>query len=1104
LKNSIRRITATLFAAAMVSMGSASHAQNTTQGALAGTIFDATNAAIPGAKIVVHNTANNADTTVMSGTSGEFKTPGLAPGNYTVTVTMAGFEPLHADKVLIENNETTEFTEHMTAGGESTVVEVSAATPVLNFESAEFGGHLESSEIESVPINNRRWSTLVLVTPAATLDTNGYGLISFRAISPLLNNVEIDGADDNEAFFSEERGRTRAGYSTSQAMVQEFTVNTGVYSAEFGRAVGGVVNSVTKSGGNQIHGEAYFYNRKSSRASYLPFSTNTTYNATTGAYVTSPFKPSDNRNEYGFQAGGALKKDKLFWAFAFDEYKRNFPGDGKANNPATFFAAPTAATLTLLATRLGVTSAVAATDYNNQLQALLGDLGAVPRFGDQEINTPKLDYQINSKEHVSILYHRLRWDSPGGVQTQGTNTYAIDTFGTDFVKLDYSLVKLDSVINNHFSNEARYQYGRELLDEGRQPVSAYTSQYLNNSTGIPTQVALQTAIGFTLGTPYYSFRPAYPDERKWQVGDTANYQLGKHSIKFGEDIVHNHDLQNNLFEGNGAYTYSTIVNYVTDIYAGAKGTCDSSGSSTGTFPCYSSYAQSFGQPRLQLATLDWGVFVQDDWKVAPRLTLNLGMRYDNEILPQPFAANSAIPQTTSTPKDNNNFAPRVGMAWDPFGKGKTTVHAGYGMYYGRIFNSLLLNALENTGTGVSATGTSTSQAAYSFSSTTAGAPFLPSVATTLPPAGAIGPSTEYLDSHLQNPYAHEFDLAVQQDIGFNTIISISYLGALGRELTNYLNLDLNPTSTYTIPYTVAAGTNGSCGPAPCGTIIPVKVYASKLQTGSSASTYNYTPLLNPTYNGITDVISNLNSSYHALTAEIQHRQGKYMTFDANSTWSDALDFNQSVGTTYTAGSTNWFDPYGNARANYGKSLQNVPSRVVAYAIVNAPGVSEGRALHYLTNGWSVKPLLQYQSGLPYSVIVSGTTPNQCSVAGCLEVAGSGLSGTGVTYIPYFGRNSRQYPSVAIVDARVEKDFGFEGHGHNYTLQLLGEAFNLVNHQNVTGVNTTGYALTSSIGTTPGATTSTLTYQPTFGAITSANSTYQVVPRQIQISARITF
>ena len=134
------------------------------------------------------------------------------------------------------------------------------------------------------------------------------------------------------------------------------------------------------------------------------------------------------------------------------------------------------------------------------------NLGRVPRFGNQLINTPKLDWQVNDKHHVSLLYHRLRWDSPGGVQTQGTNNYAIDTFGTDFVKLDYGLAKLDSLITSRITNEVRYQYGRELNDEGLQPTSAYTKANLINPTGLAPEISLNSSIGFMMGMPYYSFR----------------------------------------------------------------------------------------------------------------------------------------------------------------------------------------------------------------------------------------------------------------------------------------------------------------------------------------------------------------------------------------------------------------------------------------------------------------------------------------------------------------------------------------------------------------------------------------------------------------------
>ena len=158
------------------------------------------------------------------------------------------------------------------------------------------------------------------------------------------------------------------------------------------------------------------------------------------------------------------------------------------------------------------------------------------------MNAPKLDYQLNSKNNITFLYNRLRWDSPGGVQTQATNNYAIDTFGTDFVKLDYGVAKLNSVVTPTISNELLYQYGRELNDEGQQPLSAYSQAHLTGAGGNVPEVALATSTGFYLGSPYYSYRKALPDERKWQIGDTLYVSHGNHSIKVGLDSVHNYDL----------------------------------------------------------------------------------------------------------------------------------------------------------------------------------------------------------------------------------------------------------------------------------------------------------------------------------------------------------------------------------------------------------------------------------------------------------------------------------------------------------------------------------------------------------------------------------
>lgn len=1088
---------ALLAAAAMVAAGAA-RAQSMTEGAISGTVFDVTEAAVPGATVVIHNDGSGANLTVKSGASGDFRAPLLAAGTYTVTITAPGFASSRQSNVTVAVNQVTQLNSHLTTGEATQQVEVTATQPVLQFDSPAFGGQLSNYEIENIPINNRRWSSLALTTPGVTNDASGFGLLSFRAIPAVLNNVQIDGVSDNQAFFGEERGRTRAGYSTSQVAVREFQVNTGVYSAELGRAVGGVVNSITKTGANQFHGEVYFYHRGDEFSSINPKVTIPTQNAA-GAFVNQPFRPKDKRNQYGFGVGGPLIKDRLFWFYAFDAYRRNFPGVAVSGNP-NVFNAPAVCTTALLAAT-GTTAAQCTAAFND----LSGDLGLVPRFGNQLINTPKLTWQINNKNTLNVYFHRLRWDSPGGVQTQAALAYARDAFGTDFVKLDYGVAKLDSVIGSHFTNEVRFQYSRELNDEGQQPLTDYTAAHFVSPTGNITYASISSSQGgFNAGSPYYSYRTANPDERKWQIGDTASYLLGRHTIRFGTDILHNYDLQNNLYQSNGSFSYSSPTLFLADILkpGGACTARTGSGtpslSATGTAGCFSSLNQGFGGTTFDLATLDTAYFIQDDWKPLPNLTVNLGVRYDYEALPAPysFAVAANAPQEANHPSDKNNISPRVGFAWDPFGQGKTVVRGGFGLYYGRLPNGVLLNTYINTGT----TAGQTSLTVYNGTNQTPGAGTtyvkFPNILTARPSSGLL--STQYLSGNLQNPYTEQFDLAMQQDLGYRNILSVSYLGALGRELPNYINTNLDPANSYTASYQIAPNkaNPNDCLVAACGTTFTQRVY--------SASTVNGTQnTLNPAYNGITDVLSNVNSSYNAFSVDITNRQWHWITFDANYTWAHALDYNAAQFT--ASGSNNWIDPFANPRSNYGNANINIRHRAVGWAILNIPGGQrEGSALGYLANGWSVRPLVQIQSGLPYSASVSsGSAPSQCTGATCLQPWSTGVAGTGVSYIPFFGRNTLLQPRNIVLDARVQKNFQIR---EGMSFQLLAEGFNLANHQNVTAVNTGAYALTTTGGTatTPGV--GTLTATTNFGQASSSgvNSNYAYQVRQLQFGARFVF
>jgi len=1099
-------------------------AQSTTQGAIGGTVFDKTDATVPKASITIHNDGTNAELHLTADDSGYFKAPLLEPGTYSVTVSSPGFSQYRATTVIVQVGQLTTVEPHLAAGSSTETVQVTADVPVLNFESPDFTSNLNKNALDNLPVNNRRWSSLALTTPGVVSDSNGYGLVSVRGISPILNNVLIDGADDNQAYYSEERGRTREAYSTSQSAVREFAVNTGVYSAEYGRAAGAVINSVTKSGTNELHGQAYFYDRESNWNAFNAYSklTTSSQNPTTGAYTftTTPLKPEDVRKIYGFTAGGALIKDKLFWIYTFDEHHRIFPGIAVPESPSSFYTLPdstlpTGSTISangyvtgknstidsqagLLAVRQGFAPnangyAAGAALYQAGIVALQSDLGTVPRYGNQEINTPKLDYQINEKEHVSFLYHRLRWDSPGGVQTTGTDDYGIDTWGNDFVKLDYGVAKLTSLISPSISNELLYQYGRELNDESQQPYSAYTLANLVGSTGNVPEVALDTSTFGTIGSPYYSYRKALPDERKWQINDIVHYTHGNNNFSFGVDTVHNSDLINNTYESNGEFSYSYLGNYFNDLLNKSKGksscgtqtganpTSASATGWTGALPCYGTYYQGFGNPVFAINTFDYALFGQDNWKITPRLTLELGLRYDYEALPTPPAdlttattGFTPYPGLTNHPSDKNNLGARVGFAYDVYGGGKTILRGGYGMYYGRVTNGVLLNVLLNTGSP---------NGQFTTTLKPSAGPLLPEI---IGSGKAPTPSSYFLASNLQNPMVHEFDLILQQQLGRGTVISFSYLGALGRELPNFLDLNLDPTSVVPVTISLAPGSNGSLGPAANLsasdlTVTTYTKYGNVARFGSVATDYQ----------SITQVTSNINSNYNAFVAEIQNRSIHSLQFDFNYTWSHALDFAQNATTT-TSGNS-WYDPYANPRINYGNSSYNVPNRFVGYAIYNFPSLSGGSWYTYLSNGWSLDTSFQAQNGLPYSATVSGYNSNDALLTGGWNGAG------GASFIPGIGPNTYKYPRKIVDDIRAEKDFRFR---ERYSLQFLAQVFNIANHQNIDGVGTVAYKLSSGSANNEGvATFQNSTFQvPT----SSNNSGFLYTPRQIEIATRFNF
>jgi len=715
-------------------------------GAISGTVQDPTGALITDARVTVGNMGTGLVRTITTNSAGQFNVPVLPAGEYKVTVEQSGFARLEQPNLTVNVGRTTTLRLELKPGGVGEVINVTAA-PIIDTTKTEETTLINRMQINDLPINGRRADQFALLAPGVTRDGR-FGLLSYRGQSGVFNNFTLEGNDDNQAYFSEARGRTRIASNISANAIQEFQVSQSNFLPEFGRSAGGGINSVIRSGVNIFHGDGFYYFRNESLNARDPLAT---------------INPDELRQQFGGSLSGKVVKDKLFFFVNYDQQLRDFPlvtQDLSGVLTSGLPVNPSAADLT--AFNAGVA------DLRSRFPG--GQPGnTVPRTANQNLFLTKVDWNVNQANLVSLTYNYLNARSQNGIQTPlvlgnvGRN-------GSDDVRIHSLNLRLTSTLTSRLVNEFRFQYGRDFEFEfANQP---------------PPQVFVG---GFSYGRATFLERPALPDERRNQFVDNLSYTVGRHSLKFGTDINHAKEIIDNPANFGGSYSYSNALTYGRDLLNPAG-------------KSYTSFQQNFGLPGITFSTTDYAFFAQDQWKMLSNLTVNYGLRYDYQDNPAPVAPNPAIPETQTINKDRTNFGPRIGVAWDILNNGKTVIRGGYGIYYGRTPNGTIDNALRQTGL----TDPTRNLIGLTLRPGDAGSPAFPNILPAFPATAAGSTSVFRLDQDFQRPRIQEINLGIERQLLTNLSISASFIYTKGDRLP--VNFDTNlPAPAFTRSYQLPDG-----------------------------------------------------------------------------------------------------------------------------------------------------------------------------------------------------------------------------------------------------------------------------------------------------------
>ena len=968
-------------------------------GAVSGSVRDASGAAVPDATVVVSNEAKGIKRTMQTTEAGVFTAPALVPATgYSVTVTKQGFNPWEVKDFQVLVGQTVDFKVGLEVGGATTRVDVTVEAPIVDSTKTDVSQVIGTAQIQDLPINGRRVDSFVLLSPAVVADGT-FGLVSFRGIAGG-NSFLTDGNDTTEQYYNENAGRTRITSQISQDAVQEFQVVSNNYSAEFGRAMGGVVNTVTRSGSNDFHGTAYWFFRNQDFNAKDTFAT---------------INPEETRHQVGASAGGRIIKDRLFYFGNYEAMRRDFP----------LIASITAAGSSLFDTsgNFIATCTASAAQCETARRFLDRQFQTLQRTANQDLAFGKIDWRPTDRNSISASMNLLRWVSPNGLQTQAVlnNGNGVGNNVNSSVRAKYGRFTWTAIPSNSVVNEFRFGWFKDKQFD-----------YPNDALAIPRigflgiNVTGQSNLGTATDYPRTN-----PSENRFQYADTVNWTKGRHTLKFGADVTRTEDYTNLLFNRTGTYTFPNWTALALDF----------SGNTTGA-KNWSTFTQTIGNPEVDIYLTDVSAFVQDEFKATSRLTLNLGARYDYTFLPQPTLTNPDYPATGRIPSYNKEFAPRVGFAYALDQQNRTVLRGGYGIFYGRYPGGLINTFFLGNGLYQKSISLNSSNA-----SDKANGPVFPNV---LPNSGAFNPpagsvSVNLAASDFRPPYTQQGDLAIERQLAKDLALTVSYIWSRGLHLTSVTDVNIGaPVSSLTYRINDASGNQTGAYTTP--------IYVRQNRVDTRYARVNVIDSsLNSWYNaGVVQLNKRLSNGF---TGNISYTWSHAI---------DEGQGGAGTPNIFASGGPQTYIP-GDYRGEKGTASLDVRQRFGASAVWSPVILrNNSAAARYIVNNWQLS-LLFFAPSSPHATptVQVSTTPAPTGYTAANNGTLNGYTSSGLGgRVPFLPINSLDVGPASKLDARLAKIVPI---GERLKAMFTFDAFNVFNHRYFTSVNTREYVYSSVAG-----------------------------------------